>query len=150
MDAEVCVLLTLPGDPDRTPEKQTVGTVTASHKMLTLEALSSSLNTGTAKRGCLGRGEAFGCPPAVRPPKRPRPFAHCRFNKAQICSAESRDHSVSQKFKRIRLFPDCSSAWLRGGQIRACWGVWCYARHFDFSHRPSPLLPWAPEIHKLI
>ena len=31
------------GDPRRTPEKQTVGTVTASHKMLTLQALSSSL-----------------------------------------------------------------------------------------------------------
>ena len=65
--------------PRRTPEKQTLGTVTASHKMLTLHALSSSLNAGTAKRGCLGRGEAFGCPPAVCPPNRPRPFAHSRF-----------------------------------------------------------------------
>ena len=41
------------------PEKQIVGTVTASHKMLTLQALSSSFNAGTAKRGCLGRGKVF-------------------------------------------------------------------------------------------
>ena len=68
------LLLTTSGDPRRAPEKQTVGTVTASHKMLTLQALSSSLNAGTAKRGCLGRGEAFGCPPAVCPPKGPHPF----------------------------------------------------------------------------
>ena len=71
MDAEGLgrkLLLTPSGDPRRTPEKQVVGTVTASHKMLTLQALSSSLNAGTTKRGCLGRGEAFGYPPAVRPP----------------------------------------------------------------------------------
>ena len=83
MDAEGLgrkLLLTPFGDPRRAPEKQTVGTVSASHKMLTLQALSSSLNAGTAKRGCLGRGEAFGCPPAVRPPKRPRPFAHYRLS----------------------------------------------------------------------
>ena len=61
-------------NPRRAPEKQTVGTGTASHKMLSLQAVSSSLNAGTAKRGCLGRGEAFGCPLAVCPPKRPRPF----------------------------------------------------------------------------
>ena len=48
-----------PPGPRRTPEKQTVGTVTASPKMLNLQALSSSLNVGTAKRGCLGRGEAL-------------------------------------------------------------------------------------------
>ena len=61
-----------------TPEKQTVGTVTASHKMLTLQALSSSLNAGTAKRGCLSRGKVFESPPAVCPPERPRPFARYR------------------------------------------------------------------------
>ena len=44
------LLLTNSGDPCRTPEKQPVGTVTASHKMLTLQALSSSLNAGTARR----------------------------------------------------------------------------------------------------
>ena len=54
------LLLTLSGDPCRTPEMQTVGTVTASHKVLTLQALSSSLNAGAAKWGCLGRGEALG------------------------------------------------------------------------------------------
>ena len=82
MDAEGLgrkLLLTRSGDPRRGPEKQTGAIVTAFHKMLTLQALSSSLNAGTAERGCLGRGEAFGCPPAaVCPPKRPRPFAHYR------------------------------------------------------------------------
>ena len=38
------------GDPRRAPEKQTVGTVTTSHKMLTLQALSSSLNAGALQR----------------------------------------------------------------------------------------------------
>ena len=45
MDAEDLgrkLLLTLSRDPRRTPEKQIVGTVAASHKMLTLQALSSS------------------------------------------------------------------------------------------------------------
>ena len=63
MDAEGLgrkLLLTPSGDPCRTPEKQTVGTVTACQKMLTLQALSSSLNAGAAKGGCLGRGEASG------------------------------------------------------------------------------------------
>ena len=32
-----------------------------------LPQLSSSLNASTAKSGCLGRGEASGCPPAVCP-----------------------------------------------------------------------------------
>ena len=79
MDAEGLgrkLLLTPSGDPRRAPEKQTVGAVTKSRKMLTLQVLSSSLSAGTAKRGCLGRGEAFGYPLAVCPPKRPRPFAH--------------------------------------------------------------------------
>ena len=48
------LLLTPSGDPRRAPEKQTVGTVTTSHKMLTLQALSSSLNVGTAKRSSMG------------------------------------------------------------------------------------------------
>ena len=65
--------------PSENPEKQPVGTVTASHKILTLQALSSSLNSGTGKRGCLSRGKAFESPPAVRPPERPRPFARYRF-----------------------------------------------------------------------
>ena len=57
MDAEGLgckLLLTSAGDPRGTPEKQTMGTVTASHKMLTLQALSSSLNAGAAKGACLG------------------------------------------------------------------------------------------------
>ena len=57
MDAEGLgrkLLLTTPGNPRKTPEKQTVGTVTATHKMPTLQALSSSLNAGAAKRGRLG------------------------------------------------------------------------------------------------
>ena len=53
------LLLTPPpaaSNPQETPEKQAVRTVTASHTMLTLQALSSSLTAGTAKRGCLGQG----------------------------------------------------------------------------------------------
>ena len=86
MDAEGLGRKLLPtpsSDPRRAPEKQTVGTVTASHKMLTLQALSSSLIAGTARGGCLGQGEAFGCPPAVCPPNGrddPRPFAHYRLD----------------------------------------------------------------------
>ena len=38
--------------------------------------LSSSLNASTAKRDCLGQGKASGWPPAICPPKRPRPFTH--------------------------------------------------------------------------
>ena len=49
-----------PSNRRKTPKKQTVGTVTASPNMLTLQALSSSLNAGAAKRGCLGREKAFG------------------------------------------------------------------------------------------
>ena len=59
MDAEGLgreLLLTPFGDPHRTPKKKTVGTVT----VLTLQALSSSLNAGAAKGGSLGRGKAFG------------------------------------------------------------------------------------------
>ena len=57
MDAEGLgrkLLLTPSGDPRRAPEKQTVGTVTESHNMLTLQALSSSLIAGTAKGGLPG------------------------------------------------------------------------------------------------
>ena len=62
MDAEGLgrkLLLIPSGDPRRAPEMQTMGTVTASHKMLTLQALSRSLHAGTAKGGCQGRREAF-------------------------------------------------------------------------------------------
>ena len=51
---------------------------TASLRMLTLQTLSSSLNAGTAKKGCLGWGKAFGWPPAACLLKRPRPFTHYR------------------------------------------------------------------------
>ena len=56
MDAEDLgrkLLLTLSWGRPENPEKQTVGTVTASHKMLTLQALSSSLNAGAAIRKIL-------------------------------------------------------------------------------------------------
>ena len=79
-------------DPPRrsseNPEKQTVGTVPASHKVLSLEALSSSLNVGTANRG--GREKAFGSSPAVRPPERPRPFTHYRDNITQLILEEGK------------------------------------------------------------
>ena len=62
MDAEGLgrKLLLTPRQPPTTPEKEPLDTVSASHKMLTLQALSSSLNAGAAKGGCLGRGEALG------------------------------------------------------------------------------------------
>ena len=63
MDAEGLgrrLLLTPSGDPCRTPEKQTVGIVTASHKMLTLQALSSSLIASTVKEGLPGPRRGFG------------------------------------------------------------------------------------------
>ena len=94
MDAEGLgrgLLLTPLRTHRKSTEKQTVGTVAASHKVLTLQALSSSLNAGTAKRGLWGQGKAFGWPPAVCPPKRPRPFARCRLNHfvlITVCSAE--------------------------------------------------------------
>ena len=50
------LLLTLPSDPPENPEKRNAGTVTKPDEMLTLQARSSSLNSGTAK----GRGKAFG------------------------------------------------------------------------------------------
>ena len=63
MDAEGLgrgLLLTPLGTPPKVPKKQTVGTAMASHKVLTLQALSSSLNAGAAKRDFLGQGKAFG------------------------------------------------------------------------------------------
>ena len=42
------------------PLLATPGKPLASHEMLTLQALSSSLNPGTAKRGCLGQGKPLG------------------------------------------------------------------------------------------
>ena len=56
MDAEGLgrkLLLTPSGNPRGAPEKEALGTVTASHQMLTLQVLSSSLNARIAKRGCL-------------------------------------------------------------------------------------------------
>ena len=54
------LLLTLLVTPRRAPEKQTIGTATASHKMLTLQVLSSSLNApGTAKGGLPGPRRGF-------------------------------------------------------------------------------------------
>ena len=52
------LLLTPPATPGK-PLKIRVGTVTASHKMLTLQAFSSSLNAGTAKRGLPGPRKGF-------------------------------------------------------------------------------------------
>ena len=42
------------------PEKQTVGTVTASHKVLTLQALWSKLNAGTAAGAVWAEGRLLG------------------------------------------------------------------------------------------
>ena len=72
MDAEGLgrgLLLTPLGTPPKVRKKKTVGTVTASHKMLTLQALSISLIAGTAKRGFLARGKAFGVTSGSLSPK---------------------------------------------------------------------------------
>ena len=50
----VIILAAMVANGRRTPAKQTVGTVKASQKMLTMQALSSSFNAGAAKGGCLG------------------------------------------------------------------------------------------------
>ena len=106
MDAEGLgrkLLLTPTADPRRTPEKQTLGTVTASHKMLTLQALSSSLNVGTAKGGCVGRGEAFGCPPAVCPPERLHPFTQyrCMISESMVPMRQGRKNHDNHRRDRI-------------------------------------------------
>ena len=72
MDAEGLgrkLLVTPCGDPRRTLEKQTVGTMTASHKMLSLQALSSSLNAGTAKGGLPGPRRGFWVPSGSLSPR---------------------------------------------------------------------------------
>ena len=59
MEGLGCKLLLTPWRLLENPEKQTVDTVTASHKILTLQALASSLNNSTAKGGRLSRGKAL-------------------------------------------------------------------------------------------
>ena len=79
MDAEGLgrkLLLNPSGDSCRAPEKQTVGTVTASHKMLTLQALSSSLNADNAKRGLPGPRRGFWVPSGSLSPKNGRVHLH--------------------------------------------------------------------------
>ena len=98
MDAEGLgrkLLLTSPSDP-RQPLKSRLW-VLWQHltKMLSLQALSSSPHAGTTKRGHLGLGEAFGWPPAVCPPKRPRPFTHYRIS-WHVCT--QRDRACIAKF----------------------------------------------------
>ena len=55
--------------------------------MLPMQALSSSLNAGTAKAGCLGREKAFGSPPAVCPPQRSRSFTSFSRNLTRTLAA---------------------------------------------------------------
>ena len=64
--------------PPQSPWKADLGYCDSISQMLSLQTPSSSLNAGTGKRGCLGRGEAFGWPAAICPPKRLRPFAYYR------------------------------------------------------------------------
>ena len=81
MDAEGLgrkLLLTPSGDPRRAPEKQTVGALTASQKMLTLQALSSSLDAGAAKGGVPGLRRGFWVPSGSLSPR----------TAASICSVQ--------------------------------------------------------------
>ena len=89
------LLLTPSGDPRRTPEKQTVGSVTASQKMPALQALSSSLNAGAAKGGCLAEERLLGCPPAVCPPEPPRPFTHYRIYPGKSYCPHRNDYNLN-------------------------------------------------------
>ena len=70
--------LATPGKP---LTKQTVGIVAASHDLPTLQALESSLNSGTAKRGCLGRGKAFEWLRQICPPKN----SHVHVHMIELC-----------------------------------------------------------------
>ena len=115
MDAEGlgCKLLLTPQVTPREPhEKQTVGTVAASHHMLTLQALSGSLNAGTAKRGCLGRGKAFGWPPALCPPKRPRPFTHYRNLAPSFKKSQTEVEGSKRTFLRIAIVLPTLFGWV--------------------------------------
>ena len=72
MDAEGLgrkLLLTPSGDPRRGPQKQTGGIVTASHKMLAPQALSTSLNAGTAEMGLPGPRKGFWVPSGSQSPE---------------------------------------------------------------------------------
>ena len=63
MDAEGLgrkLLLTPSGDPRGSPEKQTVGTVTAFSKNANPASTFELSHCRRCKGGCLGRGEAFG------------------------------------------------------------------------------------------
>ena len=95
-------------------------TVTASHKMLTLQAPSSFLNAGTARRGCLGRGEVFRCPPAACPPERPRPFAHSRVKRA--VERTPRGSCNRTLLRRVLRRFSNSKRFLEGFLERACKG----------------------------
>ena len=72
----------LSGEQSRTEEKQIVGAIVASHKVLTLQALSSSPNASAAKRGCLGQ-RLFRVTSGSLSPKRPRPFTQYRLRELQ-------------------------------------------------------------------
>ena len=74
MDAEGLgrkLLLTPPGDPRRTLKADCGYCDSISQNTNSASTFEVSQCRGTAKRGCLSRGEAFESPPAVCPPERP-------------------------------------------------------------------------------
>ena len=96
MDAEGLgrrLLLTPSSDPRRAPEKQTVGTVTASQKMLSLQAFSLPV----LQRGAVWAEERL--LGAVCSPERPRPFTYHRE-----CTPESRKSPKSLRSDFRTLF----------------------------------------------
>ena len=105
MDAEglACKLLLSPsGDPCRAPEKQTVGTVTASHKMLTLQALSSS-QCRHCKEGLPGPRRSFWVPSGSLSPKTAASictFIDFTVGEKVVISAEG-SHSGGQLLRAI-------------------------------------------------
>ena len=79
-------------------EKQTVGTVTASHKMCKPASTFELSQASTAKRGCLGRGKAFGWPLAVCP------LTHYRFWRFPILTLWRADTQIWECKVSLRFF----------------------------------------------
>ena len=90
------------GDARKIPEKQTVGTVTASCKMLTLQALSSKLNAGTGKGGAAWAEERLLGALRQSVPQTGRPFLNYRV---YTPSTAGPDPPTLAFLEKARVFP---------------------------------------------
>ena len=97
------------GPAQRTLKSRLLGTVTASHKILTLQALSELSQCWRCKERLLEpRKGAFESPPAVFPLERPRPFA--RLERPKNFSTRVLER-FSGPFTAMPLPNPVSSAW---------------------------------------